>query len=81
MTQDSIGHLKTLCMHILWLSGGVESEWKHCSSLLSIEKNALCSSMNPALHSLLCRYPDTKLYSTRKHAPPPYQVYRVVAFC
>ena len=38
MTQDSIGHLKTLCMNILLLSGGVESKWKYCSSLLSVEK-------------------------------------------
>ena len=38
MTQSSIGRLKTLCMSILSLSGGVESEWKCCSSLLSIEK-------------------------------------------
>ena len=28
MTHDSIGPLKTLCMSILSLSGGVESEWK-----------------------------------------------------
>ena len=33
MTHDSIAHLS-----ILLLSGGVESEWKRCSSLLSIEK-------------------------------------------
>ena len=40
MTQDSIGHLKTLSMSILLLSGDTESKWKHCSSLLSVEKNA-----------------------------------------
>ena len=33
-----IGHLKTLCMSILSLNSGVESEWKHCSSPLSIKK-------------------------------------------
>ena len=38
MTHDSIGHLKTLCMSVLLLSGGIESEWKGCSSPLSIEK-------------------------------------------
>ena len=38
MTHDSIGHLKTPCMSILSLSGGVESEWKLYSLSLSIEK-------------------------------------------
>ena len=38
MTQDSIGHLKTLYMGVLSLSGGVESEWKCYSSPLSVEK-------------------------------------------
>ena len=38
ITEDSIGRLKKLCMSVLSLSGGVESEWKHCSSPLSIEK-------------------------------------------
>ena len=33
MTQYSIGHLKTFCMSILSLSGGIESEWKRCSVL------------------------------------------------
>ena len=37
-TQDFIGHLKTLCMSILLLSSGVESEWKPYSSPLSVEK-------------------------------------------
>ena len=36
--HDSVGHVKTLCMSILLLSGCVESEWKHCSSLLTVEK-------------------------------------------
>ena len=36
MTLDYIGHLKMLCMSRLSLSSGVESIWKHCSSLLSI---------------------------------------------
>ena len=39
MTQDSIGCLKTLCMSVLMLSGGVESEWKSCRSPLSIKKH------------------------------------------
>ena len=38
MTQDSAGHLKTLCISILLLSDGVESEWKHCSSTSCVEK-------------------------------------------
>ena len=38
MTQDSIGHLKTLCMSVLSLSSGVEFEWKHYGSLHSIKK-------------------------------------------
>ena len=38
MTQDSIGHLKMLCMSVLLLGSGMEFEWKCCSSLLSIEK-------------------------------------------
>ena len=38
MIQDSIGCLKTLCMSVLSLSGGMESEWKCCSSPLSLEK-------------------------------------------
>ena len=33
MTLESIGHLKTLCMSVLLLSSGVESEWK-CYSLV-----------------------------------------------
>ena len=37
MTHDSTGNLKTLCMSVLSLSGGVESEWKryttqHCKN-------------------------------------------------
>ena len=40
MTHDSVGHLKSLCMSVLSLSGGMESEWKRYSSLLCIEKNA-----------------------------------------
>ena len=43
MTQDSIGHLT-----ILSPSGGVDSEWKHCSSLLSISLR-----MNSALFGWL----------------------------
>ena len=38
MTYDSIGRLKTLCMSILSLSGGVESELKRCSSPFSVKK-------------------------------------------
>ena len=38
MTQDSIGHLKTLCMSVLLLRGGMESEWKSCSSSHGVEK-------------------------------------------
>ena len=38
MIHDSIGHLKTLCMSILSLGGGIEFEWKRYSSLLSIQK-------------------------------------------
>ena len=34
INYDSTGHLKTLCMSILLLSYGVESEWKCCSSQL-----------------------------------------------
>ena len=33
-----ITHLKTLCMSILSLSGGVESEWKRYGSPVSVEK-------------------------------------------
>ena len=36
--HDSIGHLKTLCMSVLSLSGGIESEWKCCNSPLSVVK-------------------------------------------
>ena len=38
MTQDSVGRLKTLCVSVLSLSGGMESEWKRWSSSLSTEK-------------------------------------------
>ena len=38
LTQDSIGHLQILCLSILLPSGGIESEWKRCSSPLSTEK-------------------------------------------
>ena len=38
MTQDSIGHQKLCCMSVSLLSGGIESEWKHYSSPLSVEK-------------------------------------------
>ena len=47
MTQDSIGHLKTLCMNVLLLSGGMESEWKSCTSLLSVKKTL---SVNESSH-------------------------------
>ena len=41
MTHDFIGRLKNaLHERFIRLSGGVESEWKSCSSLLSVEKNA-----------------------------------------
>ena len=39
VTHDLIGHLKTLCVNVLSLSGGVEYEWKRCRSPLSVEKN------------------------------------------
>ena len=38
MTHDSSGHLKALCMSILLVSGGIESEWKHYRPLLSFGK-------------------------------------------
>ena len=38
MARDSIGHLETLCVSVLSLSHGVESEWKRCSSPLSVDK-------------------------------------------
>ena len=38
MTQDSIGHLKTLCMSVLSLAVVFESEWKRYSSSQSVEK-------------------------------------------
>ena len=38
VTHDSIGHLETLCMSILSLNGGVESEWKRYSSSHRVEK-------------------------------------------
>ena len=42
LTQDSmICLLQTLCMSVLLLSSGVDSEWKHCSLLLSVEKKTL----------------------------------------
>ena len=47
VTQDSIGHLQTLCMSVLLPSGGIESELKRYSSPLSVE-NTKHSSVNPA---------------------------------
>ena len=38
VTQDSIGHLKTLCMSILSPAVAFESEWKRYSSLQSDKK-------------------------------------------
>ena len=38
MTQDSIGHLKMLCMSVLSLAEAFESEWKRYSSLQSNKK-------------------------------------------
>ena len=38
MTQDSIGHLKTLCMSVLSLVVALESEWKRYSSSQSDKK-------------------------------------------
>ena len=40
VTQDSIGHLKTLCMSVLSLAVAFESEWKRYSSSQSDKKNA-----------------------------------------
>ena len=40
VTQDSIGHLKTLCMTVLSLVVALESEWKRYSSSQSDKKNA-----------------------------------------
>ena len=37
VTQDSIGHLKTLCMSLLSLAVAFECEWKHYSSSQSNE--------------------------------------------
>ena len=39
VTQDSIGHLKTLCMSVLLLAVALESEWKPYSSSQSVKKN------------------------------------------
>ena len=41
MTQDSIDHLKMLCMRVLMLRDAVEHERKQCSSPLSIKKKTL----------------------------------------
>ena len=38
VTQDSIGHLKTLCMSVLSLAVAFESKWKRYSSLQSDKK-------------------------------------------
>ena len=38
VTQDTIGHLKTLCMSVLSLVVALESEWKRYSSSQSIKK-------------------------------------------
>ena len=38
MTQDFIGHLKTLCMIVLSLSGGMEFEWKHVAHRSALKK-------------------------------------------
>ena len=40
MTQDSIGHLKTLCMNVLSLAVALESEWK-CYSLSQSDEKTL----------------------------------------
>ena len=38
MTQDYIGRVQMLCMSVLLMSGGTESERKRCNSPLSVEK-------------------------------------------
>ena len=38
LTQDSIGHLKTICMSVLSLVVALESEWKRDSSSQSDKK-------------------------------------------
>ena len=40
VTQDSIGHLKTLCISVLSLVVALESEWKRYSSWQSDKKKA-----------------------------------------
>ena len=40
LTQDSIGHLKTLCMSVLSLVVAMESEWQRDNSSQSDKKNA-----------------------------------------
>ena len=65
MTQDLIRHLKMLCMSVLSLSGGMESELKCCSSLLALGGGPVkCSSMNSALnqecHGTVVNYWRTK---------------------
>ena len=48
MTHDSVDHLKILCVSVLSLSGGIESEWKATAHrALSIEKMP-SFHMNPA---------------------------------
>ena len=50
-------HLKTLSTSVLSLIGGIESEWKCCSSPLSVEKTlGVYLSMNPALRLILCSF-------------------------
>ena len=44
VTQDSIGHLKTLCMSVLSLAVALESEWKGYSSSQSDKTNASVNS-------------------------------------
>ena len=41
VTQDSIGHLKTLCMSVISLAVAFESECKPCSSLQSNKKKKM----------------------------------------
>ena len=38
MPHDSFGHLNTLCMSVLSLSGGVESEWKRSAHRSALKK-------------------------------------------
>ena len=66
VTQDSIGHLKTLCMSVLFLAVALESEWKYYSLSQSDEKT-LAFEYEFSLNAFITKDTSVRIWITKQH--------------